>query len=94
LIFMFALILLLILPIFLGKNNLIRNSWFKPLYSYVVCIFIVNCFLLGWIGGQPVIEPYYSIGQFITLIYFFIYFFLGFISIYEQIIYKFYLKNV
>jgi quinol-cytochrome oxidoreductase complex cytochrome b subunit len=26
LIFMFALILLLILPIFLGKNNLIRNS--------------------------------------------------------------------
>jgi ubiquinol-cytochrome c reductase cytochrome b/c1 subunit len=32
--------------------------------------FVVNCLLLGWIGGNPVKYPYYEVGQFCTILYF------------------------
>jgi hypothetical protein len=27
----------------------------------IVLIFVVNSFFLGWIGGMPVVEPYFTI---------------------------------
>jgi len=31
---------------------------------------MVNCFLLGWVGGKPVMRPYLEVGMFFTVIYF------------------------
>ncbi|MCA9460058.1 MAG: hypothetical protein KC550_05920 [Nanoarchaeota archaeon] len=33
-------------------------------------IFIANSILLGWIGGQPIEEPMYTIGQYSSIFYF------------------------
>lgn len=63
-----AIFVLLLLPFFVKSN--IRSSQFKPLSSVVFWFFLSNCFLLGWLGGQPVEVPYVLAGQLCTLFYF------------------------
>lgn len=89
-----AILVLLFLPLVVGKWNLIRSVYFKPFIKILMVIFVINVLILGWIGGQPVIPPYYFIGQVSTFIYFFIFFLLLVSSIIENIILKTYLfKN-
>jgi len=47
-------------------------------------------FFLGWIGGMPVIEPYFTIGQFVTVIFFVLLFVIGICGFIEQFIYRSY----
>lgn len=64
-----ALVCLVLVP-FLGKSE-VRSSVFRPIYRILFWIFVVDCLLLGWIGGNEVKYPYYEIGQFVTFWYFF-----------------------
>jgi hypothetical protein len=59
----------------------------------IVLIFVVNSFFLGWIGGMPVVEPYFTIGQFVTVIFFFLLFIIGFCGFIEQFVYRSYVLN-
>lgn len=43
-----------------------RSLYFLPLSRLFYWIFIGNFLILGFIGGCPVAEPYYTIGQFAT----------------------------
>lgn len=60
--------ILYLLP-FLHTNET-RSSMFRPLYKKVFWLLVVDCLILGWIGGSPVEAPYYQIGQIATIFYF------------------------
>jgi quinol-cytochrome oxidoreductase complex cytochrome b subunit len=64
-----AIVVLLLLP-FINTSE-IRSSAFRPLFRKFFWLFIVDCLILGWIGGQPVEDPYVIIGQIATVYYFF-----------------------
>jgi quinol-cytochrome oxidoreductase complex cytochrome b subunit len=65
----FAIIILLLLPL-LNISN-IRSSWFRPIYKPFFWLLVIDCLLLGWIGGKTVEAPYVQIGQAATFFYFF-----------------------
>lgn len=93
-ILLLAILIILFLPYIVGKNNIIKSFYFKPLFKFLIIILIINSFILGWIGGQPVVQPYYFIGQISTIVYFIIFFSFGFFGTIEQIFLKIYsLKN-
>lgn len=48
----------------------IRSSQFRPLYRKFYWLFVVDCFILGWIGGKTPEYPYIQIGQLSTVYYF------------------------
>nr|YP_009647084.1 apocytochrome b [Chloroparvula japonica]QBX98763.1 apocytochrome b [Chloroparvula japonica] len=62
---------LLILP-FINTSQ-IRSSNFRPLHKKLYWLLVADCLLLGWIGMQPVEDPYILIGQ-LASVYFFLYF--------------------
>jgi len=68
-----AIFILLILP-FLSSTLLLVPPSMRGLFRIFYWIFINNFLLLGWLGGQPVEEPYITLGQYTTL-YYFSYFF-------------------
>jgi ubiquinol-cytochrome c reductase cytochrome b subunit len=47
------------------KNKKIRKN-----RNLIISIFIFSCFLLTWIGANPVEDPYILIGQILLLFYF------------------------
>ena len=66
---MFAsLLILLILPI--TDTSRIRGSQFRPIMKMFFWLFVVNFFILFWIGSQHPNEPFVTIGQVSTAIYF------------------------
>jgi len=68
---MFASIAILIILPYInlpGQNRFSR--YFRPIYKIRFWILIRNTSILGWIGCQPVEDPYIAIGQIATRIYF------------------------
>ena len=63
-----SLLILLILP--LTDLSRIRGSQFRPLMRLAHWFFIVNFFILMWIGACHPESPYLEIGQFATSFYF------------------------
>jgi ubiquinol-cytochrome c reductase cytochrome b subunit len=63
-----AIVIILILP-FISKAC-IRSSQFRPLYQKMFWFFLIDCFILGWIGAKPIEAPYLIIGQLSTIFYF------------------------
>lgn len=53
----------------------VRSSSFRPLFKKFYWLLVADCVLLGWIGMQPVEDPYVLVGQ-IASVFFFV-FFLG-----------------
>lgn len=51
----------------------VRSSSFRPLHRKAFWLFLADSLLLGWIGAQPVEEPYVLIGQ-VATVFFFVYF--------------------
>jgi ubiquinol-cytochrome c reductase cytochrome b subunit len=51
----------------------IRSSSFRPLYKRFFWFLVADCVLLGWIGMQPVEDPYVLVGQ-VASVFFFVYF--------------------
>jgi quinol-cytochrome oxidoreductase complex cytochrome b subunit len=69
-----AILILLALP-FINTSE-IRSTTFRPIFKKLYWIFIANCVILGWIGGNPVESPYIEIGQ-IATVYYFAFFIIG-----------------
>jgi quinol-cytochrome oxidoreductase complex cytochrome b subunit len=70
LIMVISIVILMFLP-YIMKNVIIRSGLFRPAHKVFFWIFVFNCCLLGWIGGIPVMEPYLSVGRFLSFLYFF-----------------------
>jgi len=65
---LFSIIILIVMPFFV--NSQIRSSQFRPLAKILFWLFLNNCLLLGWLGGNPAETPYVEIAQFCTIFYF------------------------
>ena len=63
-----SLLILLILPI--TDLSRIRGSQFRPLMKLAFWFFVVNFFILMWIGACHPETPYLEIGQISTVFYF------------------------
>ncbi len=66
---MFASILVLLLLPYLNTSQ-VRSSIFRPLYKKFFWLFLLDGFILGWIGGNNPETPYLEIGQIATVFYF------------------------
>jgi ubiquinol-cytochrome c reductase cytochrome b subunit len=64
-----AVFALFVLP-FLDKHPT-RSGRFRPYYKFLYWVFIINCFVLGWVGGKPPEGAYLIIGRLSTAYYFF-----------------------
>ena len=49
----------------------VRSSAFRPIFRKFYWLFVVDCFILGWIGQNVVEYPYIEVGQVATVFYFF-----------------------
>nr|YP_010954486.1 cytochrome b [Euparatettix tridentatus]WMV02041.1 cytochrome b [Euparatettix tridentatus] len=65
---MSSIMITLIMP-FYNKSNFQGNQ-FYPLNQILFWIMVTTVIMLTWIGKQPVEEPYISVGQGLTMIYF------------------------
>jgi quinol-cytochrome oxidoreductase complex cytochrome b subunit len=63
-----ALLVLFLLPVI--NTSSIRSSNFRPIFRKFYWLFVVDCLILGWIGGNPVETPYTEIGLAATIYYF------------------------
>jgi ubiquinol-cytochrome c reductase cytochrome b subunit len=63
-----SLLILLILP--LVDLSRIRGSQFRPIMKFANWVFFVNFLVLLWIGSQHPEQPYVTIGQISTFLYF------------------------
>lgn len=48
----------------------VRSCKFRPIYKWFVILFLIDCFVLGYIGQKPAEAPYVVIGQLATAWYF------------------------
>jgi ubiquinol-cytochrome c reductase cytochrome b/c1 subunit len=69
-----SIVILFILP-YLIKNFLIRGAFSKPWHSFWFWILVTITFILSWVGGLPVMAPYFLLAQTFTFFYFFIFLF-------------------
>lgn len=66
---LFASIVVLIIFPFIVRPR-ITSGMFRPFYKLFFWLFVSDFIILEWIGGQPVEEPFYTIGQIATFYYF------------------------
>jgi ubiquinol-cytochrome c reductase cytochrome b/c1 subunit len=66
---MFAAILILFFLPWLDTSK-VRSAKFRPLYRQFFWLFLVDCLVLGYVGGKPAEEPLVTIGQVCTAYYF------------------------
>lgn len=64
-----SIIVLLLLPFIFKVYIEPKSTTFKPT-RVIFWFFIINCLILGWMGSNPVIYPYFNIGIAATLGYF------------------------
>jgi ubiquinol-cytochrome c reductase cytochrome b subunit len=48
----------------------VRSAKFRPIYKQLYWVFLIDCFVLGYIGQKPAEAPYILIGQVATAYYF------------------------
>jgi ubiquinol-cytochrome c reductase cytochrome b subunit len=52
------------------NTSQVRSASFRPIHAKLFWILVADCFILGWIGSQPVEPPYVAIGQLASLVFF------------------------
>ena len=65
---LFALQILLPLPVFASQN--VRSQRYKPILHLLFWVFVSNFVILTLIGAKPIAEPFTTIGQLSSVIYF------------------------
>nr|YP_009515660.1 cytochrome b [Kaloula verrucosa]AXQ37384.1 cytochrome b [Kaloula verrucosa] len=68
---LFSILVLFLMPIIHTSKQ--RSLTFRPLTKFLFWTLVANTFILTWIGGQPVEDPFIMIGQIASVIYFFIF---------------------
>jgi ubiquinol-cytochrome c reductase cytochrome b subunit len=66
---MFGSILILFALPWLDRSP-VRSGEYRPLFKWFYLAFIIVVFILGYVGGSPAEEPYITIGQVCTVLYF------------------------
>lgn len=67
---MFASILVLLALPWLDRSR-VRSSKYRPVYRFFFWVFLIDCLILGWVGGQAAEGVLVTIGQWATFWYFF-----------------------
>lgn len=67
---MFSSILILFFLPWLDRSKT-RSGTYRPIFKYAFSTFMINCFILGYVGGKPAEEPFLSISRIATAYYFF-----------------------
>ena len=63
-----AILVLLLLPVI--NTSEIRSTKFRPIFGILYWFLVSDFIILGWIGQQPVEEPFIQIGMLATIFYF------------------------
>lgn len=66
---MFSSIFLLFVLPWLDLSK-VRSANYRPIFRIAFWIFIADCLVLGYLGGQPAKEPYITLSRFATSYYF------------------------
>lgn len=78
-----AILILFAMP-WLDRST-VKSNKYKPISRMFFWIFVIDCIILGYIGGQPAEEPYITIGSIATIYYFFHFMFIvPIVSKYEK----------
>lgn len=82
-----SILILLILPIFhFAKFRVYR---FYPVNQFLFWLLVACFFLLTWIGARPVEYPYTGIGQYVSILYFLLFFIMPLRqALWDKFIYK------
>nr|YP_010954587.1 cytochrome b [Fluvitrygon signifer]WMW14049.1 cytochrome b [Fluvitrygon signifer] len=64
----FSILILLLVPLLHTSKQ--RSLTFRPITQTLFWLLIVNTIILTWIGGQPVEQPFITIGQIASITYF------------------------
>nr|YP_009003547.1 cytochrome b [Indotyphlus maharashtraensis]AGZ19032.1 cytochrome b [Indotyphlus maharashtraensis] len=65
---LFSILILMIIPLLHTSKQ--RSMTFRPITQLLFWLIIANTFILTWIGGQPVEDPFIMIGQIASTLYF------------------------
>lgn len=69
-ILMFGSILILFFLPWLDRSK-VRSASYRPIYKWIFLIFVIDCLVLGYVGGKPAEEPYIIISRLSATYYFF-----------------------
>nr|YP_010175536.1 cytochrome b [Dasyatis pastinaca]QSL98680.1 cytochrome b [Dasyatis pastinaca] len=64
----FSILILLLVPILHTSKQ--RSLTFRPITQLLFWLLVTNTIILTWIGGQPVEQPFITIGQIASITYF------------------------
>ena len=67
---MFGSILILFFLPWLDRSK-VRSANYRPLYRIAFYLFVINCLVLGYVGGKPAEEPYIMMSRLAASYYFF-----------------------
>nr|YP_009183778.1 cytochrome b [Cynoglossus gracilis]ALN96466.1 cytochrome b [Cynoglossus gracilis] len=65
---LFSILVLMIVPLLHTSKH--RSLTFRPLSQFLFWTLVADVLILTWIGGMPVEDPYITIGQFASMLYF------------------------
>nr|QOH92217.1 cytochrome b [Sylvirana guentheri] len=68
---LFSILVLFLMPII--HTSKLRSLMFRPMAKIFFWALIANTIILTWIGGQPVEDPFITIGQIASTLYFLIF---------------------
>ena len=66
---MFGSILILFVLPWLDRSK-VRSANYRPLYKWAFWVFVIDCLVLGYVGGKPAEEPYLTISRIAATYYF------------------------